>query len=53
MGYKIKGQTEVVSKQTLGEEKGDALVDIVNRQLEKRDAPYFTLGDAILDGNMG
>ena len=27
--------------------------DIVNRQLEKRDTPYFTLGDAILDGNMG
>jgi len=49
----LEGQTEVVGKQKLGEGKGDAFVDIVNHQLEKRDAPYFTLGDAISDGNMG
>jgi len=50
---RLEGQTEDVGKQTLGEGKGDAFVHIVNPQLEKRDAPYFTLGDAILDGNMG
>jgi len=49
----LEGQIEVVGKQTLGEGKGDVFVDIVNRLLEKRNAPYFTLGDAILDGNMG
>jgi len=49
----LEGQTEVVGKQTPEEGKGEASVDIVNRLLEKKKAPYFTWGDAILDGNMG
>jgi len=49
---RLEGQTEVVGKETLGEGKEEAFVDIVNHQLEQRDAPYFTLGDVILDGNM-
>ena len=35
----MEGQTEVVGKETLGEGKGDAFVDIVNYQQERSDAP--------------
>jgi len=37
---RLEGQTEVVGKENLDEGKGDAFVDIVDHQLEKRDAPY-------------
>jgi len=45
-----KRNAEIVCKETLAEREIGALGEFVDRNQEERNAPYFSLRDAILDG---